>query len=188
MAAEAAPGPLAAFTGEWTVSRRIHDRRGGQEGTFRGRARFQTEGAGLRYHEDGTLTLGQGMPLRATRDYLWRLEEHRIVVDYGDGRPFHAFDPADPVAEHLCGQDLYQVEYDFGRWPMWRTVWVVAGPAKDYRMITDYAPAPPVVPEPPAFETRAPLPTLPPLRPQHAFRNPVWQSAPNWSKGRLSRP
>ena len=181
---------LAPFLGRWTVSRRIHDRRGGQEGAFHGIAHFGPDGAGLRYHEDGMLTLGQGMPLRATRDYLWRVEQGRIVVDHGDGRPFHAFDPGNPVAEHLCGADTYAVDYDFSRWPQWRTVWVVSGPAKDYRMITDYAPAPVEPALAPSEPARPPMiASLPPaiLRGPHP-RNPVWQSAPNWSKGRLSRP
>lgn len=158
---------LDAFLGLWSVSRRIEDRRGGQEGAFRGTARFAVAGEGvndaadedgtgrLRYHEDGTLTLGRGMPLRATRDYLWRLADGRIVVDHGDGRVFHAFDPAQPRAEHLCGQDLYQVEYDFSRWPQWRTIWVVSGPAKDYRMTTDYEPAPAAPPPAVTIRPRA---------------------------------
>lgn len=188
-------GPIAPFAGRWTVLRRIDDRRAGQDGVFRGTALFTPAPEGLRYHEDGTLTLGQGVPLRATRDYLWRLDEGRIAVDHGDGRAFHSFDPGCPVAEHLCGRDLYRVEYDFDRWPLWRVIWVVTGPVKDYRMITDYAPSPdgfaPVgmaVAEP-GCTLGAPWGGLPRATRQGA--HPLirdWRSAPIWSKGRLSRP
>jgi hypothetical protein len=62
------------------------------------------------------------------------------AVEHGDGRPFHDFDPADPVARHLCGADDYAVRYDFADWPCWRAEWTVRGPRKDYRMVSAYAP------------------------------------------------
>lgn len=128
------------FAGLWHLRRQISEFRGGQSGRFEGTATFTPDAAGhTAYTEEGILRLGDGMPLRATRDYRWRFAAGRIAVDYADGRPFHSFDPAHPQAEHLCGPDLYHVTYDFARWPLWRALWVVRGPHKDYRMISDYS-------------------------------------------------
>ena len=64
---------LAAFEGDWRISRRIEDRRNGLSGRFEGRACFTPEaGGGLRYEETGTLRLGAGPPMAAARRYLWR--------------------------------------------------------------------------------------------------------------------
>ncbi len=132
---------LADFAGHWQIDRVIDDRRAGQTGTLTGFAQFTREDRGLWYHETGLLTLGPAAPMAATRDYLWRQDGALIAVDYADGRPFHAFDPATPVACHLCLPDDYQVRYDFGLWPVWSAVWRVSGPRKDYLMTTTYRPA-----------------------------------------------
>jgi len=130
---------LAAFEGDWLVSRRIADDYSGQEGQFEGTARFVPEGDGLRYEEAGTLIMGGAVPMRAERAYLWDARAGEIVVRFADGRPFHHFatTPA-PEAEHLCGEDLYEVRYDFGHWPDWRAVWRVSGPRKAYEMTSQY--------------------------------------------------
>ena len=138
MQAEAWLGRLA---GRWQVARRIEDRLG-PEGRFEGVAVFEPAAGGLDYTETGALVLGQGAPMRAGRRHLWRAEGARVVVYFADGRAFHDLDPeaARPAARHLCGADVYDVTYEFARWPDWETVWRVRGPRKDYRMITRYAP------------------------------------------------
>ncbi|MDW4548470.1 DUF6314 family protein [Defluviimonas sp. D31] len=130
---------LTDFTGEWQVGRVIQDRLGHAEGRFEGRAFFRPVEIGLAYHEEGELRLGPGPSMTAVRDYLWRIDGERIAVDHGDGKPFHAFDPAFPEAHHLCSPDDYRVHYDFCDWPDWRAVWVVMGPRKDYTMISRYS-------------------------------------------------
>ncbi len=120
------------FEGGWSIARHIDDHRSGQSGHFHGTAQFCAVPEGLAYHEAGLLTLGQALPLTATRDYLWCWSEKRIHVNYADGRPFHDFDPADPVARHYCDPDDYRVRYDFGGWPHWTADWSVTGPRKDY--------------------------------------------------------
>lgn len=129
---------LADFTGRWRIERRIDDRLAGAEGRFVGKARFTPEGAGLRYRETGELRLGSGPSFHAERTYLWRAEGGRIVVDFADGRPFHSFDPADPVAQHLCIADDYAVRYDFSGWPEWQAEWTVRGPRKDHTVVSVY--------------------------------------------------
>lgn len=130
---------LSDFEGKWLVDRMIRDRLGKTEGRFEGRAVFQRAEAGLAYREEGTLRLKPGPEMKAVRDYFWRERGERIGVDFGDGRPFHDFDPAAPEARHNCPPDDYHVRYDFSAWPDWRAVWVVSGPRKDYTMISRYS-------------------------------------------------
>lgn len=134
---------LAEFAGVWTLARRIDDRCAGQAGRFDGTARFTPDALGLVYEEEGRLALGRAAPLHATRRYLWRpARGGGVAVLFPDGRPFHAFG-GDHGAEarHWCDPDTYRVRYDFAAWPRWQAAWTVTGPAKDYTLVTDYAPA-----------------------------------------------
>ncbi|CAN5682677.1 hypothetical protein BH23PSE1_BH23PSE1_03090 [soil metagenome] len=88
---------------------------------------------------------GSQAALTATRDYLFRDGgAGTIEVRFADGRLFHRFDPGEdiPRALHDCPPDRYCVRYDFSRWPRWRAEWRVEGPAKDYRIVSDYRAAP----------------------------------------------
>jgi hypothetical protein len=129
----------AAFEGEWKITRVIHDRTGGPEGRFAGVGRFTRAPWGLRYAEEGELLLGEAPAMRATREYRWVFGEAGVEVFFADGRFFHAFGLDSAEAEHLCGEDLYRVTYDFWRWPHWEAVWDVRGPRKDYAMRSVYA-------------------------------------------------
>ncbi|PWE34431.1 trigger factor [Maritimibacter sp. 55A14] len=124
------------------MSRRIADRLGGGTGRLDGRARFSPDGAGgLVMEESGRLQMQDGPALDATRRYLWRAGEGGVIeVLYADGRRFHRIVPDRlmPDDTHLCEPDLYHVSYDFTGWPVWRTVWRVVGPRKNYRMVTEY--------------------------------------------------
>lgn len=133
---------LKDFEGRWAVTRRIADHLGGVTGRFDGVAVLTPDGAGLHYEERGTLALGGAAPMAATRTYLWRpAPDGTVAVLFGDGRPFHGFDPAAaaPEATHFCDPDDYAVRYDFGAWPVWHAVWTVRGPRKDYRMESRYS-------------------------------------------------
>ncbi|MCB2136790.1 MAG: trigger factor [Rhodobacteraceae bacterium] len=130
---------LSDFLGEWRISRLVEDRLSGQQGRFEGQAWFRPDGAFLKYREEGQLRLGGGPAMTAVRDYVWRQDGNRIAVDYGDGRSFHDFNPADPAARHHCEPDDYRVRYDFTHWPEWRAEWTVTGPRKDYTMISRYS-------------------------------------------------
>jgi hypothetical protein len=133
---------LTDFLGDWRLERTIEDRLG-PSGRFEGLARLTPEGDGLRYHEAGTLRLGDGPAMAAHRDYLWRSAGDLVEVHFADGRPFHRFHPSGRAlgTDHPCGRDLYRVTYDFTAWPRWTAEWIVTGPAKDYRMLSAYAPA-----------------------------------------------
>lgn len=129
------------FVGRWTLERRIDDHRAGVAGRFVGVADLTPEGVGLTYAERGHLVLGAGAPLTAERRYRWAAAEGGcIAVAFADGRAFHRFDPAAGTvdAAHWCDPDDYHVSYDFTAWPLWRAVWKVRGPRKDYQMESFY--------------------------------------------------
>jgi uncharacterized protein DUF6314 len=133
---------LQAFAGLWAIDRAIEDLRSGRCGRLTGRAEFRAVPEGLAYREEGMLVLGQGAPMAATREYLWRDGgAGTIEVRFEDGRLFHRFcaDEPEPAAEHDCPPDRYHVRYDFARWPRWQAEWRVNGPRKDYRTVTRFA-------------------------------------------------
>lgn len=134
----------ADFEGVWALSRQIDDRRAGQTGVMTGQAALTQAGpARLRYAEEGQMQLGTGPVLLARRVYHWHFAAGRVVVTFEDERDFHSFvaDGQGAGTDHPCGDDTYRVVYDFTRWPVWQAVWDVAGPRKDYTMISTYTPA-----------------------------------------------
>jgi hypothetical protein len=130
---------LSDFEGEWALDRQIEDRLLDAPVRFQGRAIFRPDGEGYRYQEVGQMTIGDAAPMEARRAYLWFQRDGRIVVTHDDGRPFHDFDPADPVARHVCTPDDYRVRYDFSGWPDWSATWRVSGPRKNYRLVSRYS-------------------------------------------------
>lgn len=134
---------LGDFAGEWALSRQIADAKYGQNGKMIGKVSFAARDGGLIYRETGQLTLAAGAVMQAERSYLWDADDTGIVVRFADGAPFHRFDPVGQVqgTAHLCGDDWYNVTYDFTAWPNWQAKWVVTGPRKDYTSVTRYKPA-----------------------------------------------
>jgi hypothetical protein len=129
----------ARFAGIWSVARDIEDHAGGPSGRFRGLARITPDGEGLRYAEQGLLTLGAAK-LQASRVYLWRFDGPTGVrVLHEDGADFHQFDWARATceAEHLCGADLYVARYSFAA-ESWHAHWRVTGPRKNYESHARY--------------------------------------------------
>lgn len=135
---------LTDFEGRWQVARRIDDRRSGRPGRFDGIAVLTPDEAGLVYRETGEMRLEGAPPMAATRSYLWRRDGAGIAVLFEDGRPFHRIGAGSgPQDSHWCAPDLYDVTYDFTRWPDWRTVWTVRGPRKDHTLLSVYRPLAP---------------------------------------------
>ncbi len=128
---------LDDFEGRWNVTRRITPARD-PEGRFTGVAHWQRVSEGLAYHEKGDLRIGTHPPMQAERRYLWQPD---LTVWFEDGRFFHRIPPEGGATHHWCDPDQYVVTYDFTQWPQFRATWRVKGPAKDYVMVTDYAPA-----------------------------------------------
>lgn len=133
------------FAGRWAITREIVDRRQKQTGEFEGEAVLTIGPAPdhMSYFERGDIRLGDGPQLEATRAYTWVFTGDKVDVSFTDGRAFHSFRPKGHCAgtEHPCGSDLYQVEYDFTRWPVWRATWKVKGARKDYTSVSEYQPA-----------------------------------------------
>ncbi len=141
---------MADFLGRWSVERQIEDRRAGQAGRFDGLAEITPTPDGALYQETGVLILG-GARFPAERRYLWAEGPDGIAVRFADGRAFHSFSPEGaPAARHWCDPDDYRVSYDFAAWPLWRAVWEVRGPRKDYRMDSLYRRAGGAAPRPAA--------------------------------------
>lgn len=131
---------LTEFVGKWRLTRDIQEHTGGIT-TFSGEAVLSESDAQLEYRESGRVTLANSKTIHAERIYIWRNGLNgQIDVYFADKRFFHSFSADKPYAEHLCGNDLYKVTYDFTRWPVWESVWQVKGPRKDYTMVSHYAP------------------------------------------------
>lgn len=132
---------LNDFRGDWQMDRQITDRLGTMNGTLVGVATLSGVDTTLQYDETGRLTLQGGAEMEATRRYLWTFADDKVDVRFADGVTFHAFQPYGKAAgtTHLCGEDLYDVTYDFREWPVWTATWAVRGPRKDYTSVTRYA-------------------------------------------------
>lgn len=134
---------LAQFEGEWRLTRQIDDRAGDTSGHLTGIATFTSaqEGEVMNYAEAGELSYGGQAPMSAERRYTWRNADGQIDVLFDDGRPFHCIKLGRlmPHDNHFCDPDLYHVSYDFTGWPVWRAIWRVIGPNKNYRMVSEYS-------------------------------------------------
>lgn len=127
---------LADFEGRWRIARRI-DPATAPPARFTGEASWTPIPEGLAYHEHGTLRVDGHTPMQAERRYLWRPD---LTVWFEDGRFFHQVPPEGGSTGHWCDPDQYDVTYDFTNWPHFRVTWQVKGPAKDYRMTSEYSP------------------------------------------------
>lgn len=132
---------LKAFLqGEWNLERRVSDHRAGQQGSLSGTAVFAAEGAGLRYREEGRLSIGgyQGPALQSYR-YAF-LSLGRAEVAFSDGRFFHDLDLGAGTwrCAHLCGDDRYDGTFSALGTDCWRAIWTVTGPRKDLVLDSRY--------------------------------------------------
>ncbi|KQX61022.1 DUF6314 family protein [Streptomyces sp. Root1310] len=145
------PDALAYLRGSWRVTRSVRDRASGAEGRFDGVTVFSAldrrgGGAGcedgLLHEESGTFVwLGVPRPAERTLRFLPGPTPGTADVRFADGRPFHDLDltTGRHIADHPCSADLYRGEFTVEDAGHWRTVWRVAGPAKDLLLTTDYA-------------------------------------------------
>ncbi len=134
--------------GEWDVQRRISDRRSGQEGVFRGTARFRPAVVGqvlaggqvLEYAEDGELRFGSHHGPARRRLIFCDRPDGAADVRFADGREFYRLDlRADTwQAEHPCRADRYRVTVIRLGPDSFTEIWLVAGPGKDYQLQTTY--------------------------------------------------
>ena len=125
---------LWSLAGQWRLSRTIvHSE--GNENAFEGRVTFTRSGPRLIQDERGVLTVA-GQKFQGARRYVWDRDGDYLRVHFDDMRPFHTvpLNMESVTTAHLCPPDRYEVDYDFKRWPEWRSVWTVEGPRKSYVM------------------------------------------------------
>ncbi|MFD9431779.1 DUF6314 family protein [Streptomyces sp. NPDC060002] len=154
------PDALAYLAGSWRVRRSVRDRRSGDEGRFDGVTVFgpldgggspdagglpdggrRPDAGGLLHAESGTFVwLGVPRPAERTLRFLPGPTPGTADVRFADDRPFHDLDltTGRHIADHPCSADLYRGEFTVRDADHWRTVWRVAGPAKDLVLTTDY--------------------------------------------------
>ncbi|HUB41490.1 MAG TPA: DUF6314 family protein [Streptosporangiaceae bacterium] len=128
--------------GDWAVERLIRDRRAGQDGAFRGIARFQqtADSHVLEYTEDGELRFGSHHgPARRSLIYRGR-GDGAADVRFADGGEFYRLDLSTGAwqANHPCRADRYHVTVTRLGPDSFTEVWQVAGPEKDYELDTTY--------------------------------------------------
>ncbi|MDR6977248.1 hypothetical protein J2X68_003960 [Streptomyces sp. 3330] len=134
---------LGHLAGSWQVERSVRDRASGDAGAFTGVTVFRPLGdsGGLLHHETGTF-VWRGVPRPAERTLRFRPGPAPGTADvrFADDRPFHDLDltTGRHIADHPCSADLYRGEFTVRDADHWRTVWRVAGPAKDLLLTTDY--------------------------------------------------
>ena len=130
--------------GAWLIARSIDDDRLGA-GRFDGRATFAPQAGGaLLYEERGELRIGDWRG-PAYRRWLYRRHADVLEVLYPDGGALlHRFDFAGAYSAmhtHLCGEDRYEAIFTLSD-TSFTIGYTVDGPAKRYRLRSDYAPAP----------------------------------------------
>jgi hypothetical protein len=125
---------LRDFEGVWTLQRNI-DQADGTNACFEGHATWSPQGAGMRYHEIGTLQMENAPAMQAERKYTWTSE---LDVYFEDGRFFHTVPATGGTSEHWCDPDTYRAIYDFKDWPEFSVKWQVSGPRKAYSMHASY--------------------------------------------------
>ncbi|WP_299848702.1 DUF6314 family protein [uncultured Roseovarius sp.] len=125
---------LDDFEGKWRLKRQITPATT-PPGQFLGVATWSRAAHGLTYHEMGELQIAGHPAMSAERCYLWQSD---LSVWFDDGRFFHHVPAVGGETSHWCDPDQYNGIYDFSNWPRFSVTWRVKGPAKDYRMVSDY--------------------------------------------------
>lgn len=132
--------------GPWILRRDIQP--GG--GHLHGDAVFAAVGEGaLAYRESGLLSLRDGSELSAYRQYLYRLNEDRIVVEFADGPDIgkrflilsfsRTVRGLEAIDVHICGYDTYHATYRILGPAAFEVIIVVHGPAKAYELVSRYS-------------------------------------------------
>ena len=126
--------------GVWWLSRKLDDRRAGQQGQLTGSAVFSPSGDDLHYSEKGRLLIGDHDGA-AHQTYRYAFPEAgRAAVHFGDGRLFHELDLSGGrwSCTHLCDPDRYEGSFTVLGPDSWRVVWRVEGPRKDLTLDSTY--------------------------------------------------
>jgi len=139
---EGAARTIEFLRGDWDVERLIRDRRAGQDGAFRGTARFRetADSQVLEYTEDGELRFGSHHGPACRRLIYRGRADGAADVRFADGREFYRLDLRAGAwrADHPCRADSYHVVITRLSPDSFTETWQVAGPDKDYELATTY--------------------------------------------------
>lgn len=135
------------LSGAWDLTRDIVAEDGARLGTFTGvgvfaphDGVFAPHGDVLRFHEQGTLRMGDHDGT-ASRTLFYQPEgARRCTVWFEDGHYFHdlELDTGAWQVRHPCRADLYDGRFEVTGPDQWTQRWRVAGPEKAYTMSTLY--------------------------------------------------
>ena len=132
MTARSADAPAAeALVGTWALTRSVRD--GDRSGTVAGAMVISPAPQGLRWREQGTLTMGALVVPVTRTSYLTEIAGEPWMT-FEDGRPFHPWRPGEQVV-HPCGEDVYVGRVAVADDEI-ATVWRVTGPGKDQLLTT----------------------------------------------------
>lgn len=123
----------AYLRGTWRLTRQIRDSRADADGCFEGSVSLTDCPEGLRYREDGELSIA-GYRGAAWRCYAFRFpSDDRAEVTFPGGRHFHSLDLRRGIWEvlHRCGQDRYRGTFEACAEDRMRVIWRIRGPRKD---------------------------------------------------------
>jgi len=131
-----------SFCGTWCFWRDIP----GQGRIDDGVAVFRFISPGLlHYREDGIFRLENGHISQSYREYLYALENEKIVLRFKDGTFFHGLNffltregISAASGEHPCGADHYAALFQFHGTARFDMRYTVKGPRKDYISDTFY--------------------------------------------------
>jgi hypothetical protein len=130
--------PADFLPGAWRVERELEDA-GLGSGRFSGTAEFSPHGEGLRWEEEGRMTIG-AYDGPARRSLRVMRDKDGWAVRFADGRPFHRLELRDGRASftHPCGEDHYRGELVVTGPDAFAIEWTVRGPAKAQRLRARY--------------------------------------------------
>ena len=131
--------------GRWSISRLICDNLTHSIRTFCGQAIIKQDNLHFHYQEKGDLMLSKNISFSAEQSYIWKPISNSIFdIFFKNGNFFCTLDlklanqRGVCSAKHLCEADLYVVDYDFSKFPVWSSLWTVSGPKKDYQIVSDF--------------------------------------------------
>jgi hypothetical protein len=133
---------LGFMRGRWHLERTLADHRSRTTGLFTGSAVVESVTSDQHdYREQGELRFGGHTGPATRRLVLWGGPDGTADVRFADGRPFYLLDLRSGQwrAEHLCGEDRYEVTHLVLTAGLMEERWRVLGPDKNYESITRLA-------------------------------------------------
>jgi hypothetical protein len=132
---------FAFVLGNWALTRTIDDQRSGNCGRFEGtssvvelQVRGHLDARRASYEEAGELAFGPHVgPAHRHLDYV-RRGDAAVMIYFGDGRPYLDLDltAGEWRAEHVCGEDLYEIVTVVRSHNLVEERWRATGPTTAY--------------------------------------------------------